>query len=206
MAGVTFELETSGLDRMVAFTDPKLFQRAIAAGIRQASSTAKTQSAKGIGQNYNLTAARIKKDIEVTIWMGGDVAHLRFSRRPPTLTQYGAKPGTRATGQRGLGRGMGWSKPARPGKPVTAAVFRGQRKPIRGAFMATGQGGNQLVFRRDSEGKLHAQYGPSVGSIFLGLSAKAQQLQSDVQIRINEAFIKGFQKTLDSAARGYGGR
>jgi len=41
MAGVTFKLETSGLDRMVAFTNPKLFERAIAAGIRQASSTAK---------------------------------------------------------------------------------------------------------------------------------------------------------------------
>ena len=206
MAGVTFTVDSSGIDRMLALTNPKLFERAIKAGIRQASSTAKTQSAKGIGQKYNLTAARIKQDIGVTMPPGADYALIKFSRRPPTLGQYGAKPGTRATGQPGLGRGRGWGKPTKPGKPLTFAIFRGQRERRPGAFMARGASGNSLIFQRDSQGKLYAQHGPSVGSIFLGNSRHAVQLKADVETAINAAFIKGFQKTLDSAARGYGGR
>jgi hypothetical protein len=199
-------LDTSQLDKLARFTNPKLFDRAIKAGIRQASSTAKTQAAKGIGSRYSLTAGRIKKDITVSIPPGGEFALLRFSRRPPSLAQFNAKPGTRGTGQQGRGRGKGWTKPAKPGKPMSAAVFRGQRKPLPGAFMARGLNGNDLVFRRDRAGKLHAQYGPSVGSAFLGQGRFAQELRGDVSTAIGQAFAKGYQKTLDAAARGFGGK
>ena len=117
---VNFTLDTSQLDKLARFTNPKLFDRAIKAGIRQASSTAKTQAAKGIGSRYSLTAGRIKKDITVSIPPGGEFALLRFSRRPPSLAQFNAKPGTRGTGQQGRGRGKGWTKPAKPGKPMSA--------------------------------------------------------------------------------------
>jgi hypothetical protein len=206
-------LSITGLDdlkRLTRLTNPDLYLKAIKGGISYASKAVPPVVSKGIRSRYGLTAARIKQDISgIRFDDGGTTATIRFSSRPPTLTQYGARPGTRATGQRGLGRGLGWSRPATPGKPVTALTLRSQgRRPVANAFMATGANGNQLVLRRSKArpGKFNAIYGPSIGSIFLGKSAAAEELQSDVQVRINEQFIKGFERVLSSAARGYGGR
>ena len=209
MAGITLQLQ--GLDqlqRLMELTDPQTFAKAQRAGIAKASGAIKTQVAKGIGEQYNLRAARIKQDISrATIAPDGSSATIRFSRRPPTLTQYGMRPGRRGTGQPGLGRGKGWGKPAKPGRPLTAVVLRSEgRKAYSGAFVITGASGNQIVVRKDSQGKLHAVYGPSVGSIFLGGGKHALQLQAAAAQLINQEFVKGFEKKLSDIARGYGGR
>lgn len=208
MASITIDISgVEGLSAMRAFLDPKLYDKALRGGISYASKAVPPAVAKGIRAEYAISSARIKQDISpIQFGSGGQTATIRFSRRPPTLTQYGARPGTRATGQRGLGRGMGWSQPSRPGRPVTAIKLKREgRKPEQGAFIATGLNGNQVVLRRSSDGsKLYGVYGPSIGSIYLGRSAIAQQLQADVSIRINEQFIRGVQRVLDSAARGYG--
>ena len=205
MAGITLQLEgVRQLDRLIAFTDPKLYNKAIKGGLSYAAKAVPPAVAKGISASYSIKSSRIKQDISsVRIEPDGSAASIRFSRRPPTLTQYGARPGTRATGQRGLGRGMGWSKPAKAGRPLTATVLRAQgRKPYPGAFMAGGNFGNRLVFRRGTN-QLHSIYGPSVGSIFLGQSAIAQQLQATAETRINEQFKKGFDRVIGAANRGF---
>jgi len=209
MAGITLKIE--GLDqlqKMLQFTDPKNFAKANRAGIAKATGAIKTQVAKGIGESYDLKAARIKQDISrAYIAPDGLSATISFSRRPPTLAQFGMRPGTRGTGQPGLGRGMGWGKPAKPGRPLTATILKVDgRKTYRGAFVAIGNGGNQVVFRKDGQGKLHTVYGPSIGSIFLGKGRHSQQLQATAARLINEEFKKGFEKKLGDIARGYGGR
>jgi hypothetical protein len=210
MAGITLKIEgLSQLQKMLQFTDPKTFAKANRAGIAKATGAIKTQVGKGIGESYNLKASRIKQDISrAYIAPDGLSATISFSRRrPPTLTQFGMKPGTRGSGQPGLGRGRGWGKPAKPGRPLTAKVLRAEgRKVYRGAFVALGNGGNQVVFRKDSQGKLHAAYGPSIGSIFLGGGRHSQRLQNDAARLINDEFRKGFEKKLNDIARGYGGR
>ena len=207
---INFSLEgIDQLQRLRLMLKPALYDKALQGGIRYAAKSVPTVVSKGIRANYNITAARIKQDISGISFNPSDQsATIRFSRSPPTLTQYGARPGTRGTGQPGLGRGKGWGPPARPGRPLTAMVIRSQgRKPFEGAFMVTGNNANQIVLRRSkNSARLYAVYGPSIGSIFLGKSAISQQLQADVQIRINDQFIKGFQRVLNSAARGYGAR
>jgi hypothetical protein len=209
MAGITLKLE--GLDdlrKMLQFTDPKTFAKAQRAGLTKATGAIKTQVAKGIGERYNLKAARIKQDISrASISPDGTSATIRFGRTAPTLTQFGMKPGSRGGKQPGLGRGLGWGKPVKPGRPLTAMVVRADgRKPYTGAFVYIGKGGNQLVGRKDSKGRIRTVYGPSVGSIFLGKGRYALELQAKAAQLINDEFTKGFQKKLDDIARGYGGR
>jgi hypothetical protein len=205
MASVSFQV--TGLDqlqRMQAFLAPETFLKAQRGGISYALKAVSPAVAKGIGAAYSLKAARIKQDIlSAKIDPGGLSATVRFSRRPPTLAAFNPKPGKRGH-QPGLGRGMGWGKARPQGKPLTALVVKAQgRRAYPGAFLATGASGNQLVLRRGPAGQLLAMHGPSIGSIFLGRSSIGPQLRMDVEARINEQFIKGFQRVLDSAARGF---
>ncbi len=79
------------------------------------------------------------------------------------------------------------------------------RQKINGAFIARGNNGNQLVLQRQGD-KLKALYGPSVGSIFLGRSEVGEQLRSDVEQRVSQQFVTGFERALKADARGFGGK
>ena len=204
MASVSFSV--SGIDqlsRLQAFLDPKLYDKARRGGISYASKAVPTAVSKGITAAYNLTASRVKKDISRAQFVdGGQTALIRFSRRPPTLTQFKPKAGTRNP-QPGLGRGMGWGKPAQPGKPISAVISRSNgRQTFNGAFFAQGLNANSVVLRKGSDGRFYGVYGPSVGSMFIGASAIGPQLRENTEKRIQEQFIKGFQRVLDSAKRG----
>ena len=193
------------MQKMLEFTDPKTFAKASRAGIVKAAAAVKTQTAKEIGRLYNIKAARIKEDIKPPfIASDGSSATIRFDRRPPTLTQYGAKPGKRGK-QPGLGRGLGWGKSV-GGRPVTATILRSEgRKPYTGAFMAIGSNANSVVLR-SGNGRLYGVYGPSIGSIFLGKGRFSLQLQANAKRVISDEYIKGYQRKLDDIARGFGGR
>jgi hypothetical protein len=203
-------LSIDGLDRLASmqrFLDPKLYDKASKSAIRYASKAVPPAVAKGITSSYGIKSARVKQDISrVRIEQGGQAAVIGFSRRPPTLMQYGAKAGTRGTGRRGLGRGRGWSPPAKPGRPLTAMTLKAKgRQKVPGAFIARGNNGNQLVLQRQGD-KLKALYGPSVGSIFLGRSEVGEQLRSDVEQRVSQQFVTGFERALKADARGFGGK
>ena len=202
----TVSVSLTGIDQLKqlqAFLDPKLYDKALRGGITYGSKAVPTAVSKGITSTYNLSAARVKKDISRTQFVdGGQTALIKFSRRAPTLTQFKPKAGTRNP-QPGLGQGKGWGKPTKPGKPVTAVINRSKgRQAFKGAFFAQGLSSNNLVLRQGSNGRFYGVYGPSVGSMFLGASAIGPQLRSDVEKRIQEQFIKGFQRVLDSAKRG----
>jgi hypothetical protein len=204
MASISLSL--AGIDqlqRLKAFLDPKLYDKALRGGITYGSKAAPPAVAKGITATYSLSAARVKKDISRTQFVdGGQTALIKFSRRPPTLTQFKPKTGTRYP-QPGLGQGLGWGKPVKAGKPITAVINRSKGKQaFDGAFFANGLNDNSLVLRKGSNGRFYGVYGPSVGSMFLGNSAIGPQLRSTVEQRIQEQFIKGFQRVLDSASRG----
>jgi len=52
----------SQLEKMRAFLDPKLFQKATRAGILAAATSANKQAGKSISQRYNIGSRRIKQD------------------------------------------------------------------------------------------------------------------------------------------------
>jgi len=203
----TVTVEMTGLDAMQNFLaafDPGPMAKLQKAALSYASKSVAPTVAQGITASYNLTSARVKQDISgVRFSSDGLEATIAFSRRPPTLSQFKPNPGKRGH-QAGLGRGMGWAKPKPAGKPLSAAIFKGQRKQYRNTFIATGNSSNQLVFRRDAEGKLHAVYGPSIGSIFDGKSAIGPELRAKVQARLSEQYIKGFERAMAAAQRGFG--
>jgi hypothetical protein len=204
MAGfrVDLDLQVSGFDALKAVTDPKLFGKAVTGGIKYASKAGVVQAAKSVGQRYNLKAARIKEDIRVSA-ITKDQATLVFRRRAPTINQFGLSLGKRGGPQPGLGRGMGWGKPKPKGRPITATIFRGgQRQAYTGTFMVMGRNGQSIPVRSKG-GKLIAVYGSSVGSDIFGRGKYATVIQSEVSARINEQFITGMQRVLDSASRGY---
>lgn len=206
MAGFRVNMELSGLksfDPLLEFTNPKLYAKAVAGGIRYASKAGITQAAKSVGQRYNLKAARIKEDIRVSA-IRNDQAILVFRRRPPTLNQFGLSLGKRGGPQPGLGQGLGWGKPKPKGKPISARIFKdGQRQTYRGAFLITGRNGASIPVRAKN-GRLKAIYGPSIGSDIFGRGRYSAIIQAEVGQRINEQFITGMQRVLDSASRGYG--
>lgn len=198
------DLQLTGVEdllKLKAFTDPKLYEKALQGGLKYASGSVPTAAAKSIRQEYTIPSARVKQDIKGP-FIRGDEATLIFSRKPPTLVQFGFNPGKRGGPQPGLGQGKGWGKPKPKGKPASAKILRaGARLSYPNTFLAKG-----LPFTRLKTGKLKVEHGPSTGSIFLGRSQFGDQFRAEVQARMNEQFIKGVQRVLDSAARGYGGR
>jgi hypothetical protein len=201
MALISLTLEgLSGLQKMQAFLSPETFEKAKAAGVRYAAKATPPAVAKSVTSRYGIKSARIKQDTKGP-FIRRDEATLVFSRKPPTLLQYGFKPGRRGGTQAGLGQGLGWAAPKPSGKPATARLLKaGTRITYPNTFLAKG-----LPFTRTARG-LSVEHGPSTGSLFLGRSEFGDAIRSEVQLRINEQFIKGMQRALDSAARGYGGR
>lgn len=199
-------ISLTGLDqlqRMQALLQPELFLKAQQGGIAYAAKAVPPLVAKTITATYNISSARIKQDISGVRFSSDNLsATIAFSRRPPTLVQFRPNPGKRGP-QPGLGRGLGWGPANPPGKPLTAAIIRGQRQTFPGAFITTGASGNQVVLRRTPTG-LKAVYGPSIGSIALGDSAIHAALEAALQQRMAEQYQKGFERVLAAATRGYG--
>jgi hypothetical protein len=203
MAGITVDLQLSGLETLkplLAFTDPKLLAKAVKGGIKYAAKAGATQAAKSVASRYTIKSARIKQDIKGP-FIYGDTATLVFSRRPPTLNQFSLTVGKRGGTQPGLGHAMGWGKPSPKGKPITAKIFKdGQRQTYRGVFMVNGL---PMRYIR-AKNKFEVAYGPSIGSDIFGTGRYATTIRAEVTTRMNEQFITGMQRVLDSASRGYG--
>jgi hypothetical protein len=200
MAGITVDLQLSGFEKLSNITDPKLLAKAVKGGIKYAAKAGATQAAKSVASRYTIKSARIKQDIKGP-FIYGDTATLVFSRRPPTLNQFSLTVGRRGGSQPGLGHGMGWGKPSPKGKPITARIFKdGKRQTYRGLFMVNGL---PMRYIR-AKNKFEVEYGPSIGSDIFGTGRYATVIKAEMETRMNEQFITGMQRVLDSAARGYG--
>lgn len=188
-------IDKSGLSAMRKLLEPKQFQKDVSAGLRYATSTVKKVAAREIGNNYNLSAARIKQDIK-RVSATDDYIEMLFSRNPPSLRAYGGKPiTTRSTKRIGIGVPIGVKfKIMRKGKQTKADnVFW---LPI---------GGNTypgLPFKREN-GNLEAATGPSVGSIFTGESAFGDKIREATTEAALVQFIKGVERNQARRVRGF---
>lgn len=200
MAGITVDLQLSGFEKLANITDPKLLDKAVKGGIKYAAKAGATQAAKSVASRYIIKSARIKQDIKGP-FIYGDTATLVFSRRPPTLNQFSFIQGRRGGPQPGMGRGMGWGRPAPRGKPISARIFKdGPRQTYRGVFMVNGL---PMRYIRATN-KFEVAYGPSIGSDIFGTGRYATTIRDEITARMNEQFATGIERVLDSASRGYG--
>jgi len=77
--------------------------------------------------------------------------------------------------------------------------------------MGMSQGGVMLPFRagkgytRTGKRRLVVGYGPSIARIF-DSGRYGHLIRAEVEAEISRRFVAGFQRVLDSAARGYGGK
>jgi hypothetical protein len=187
---VDFQLAgTRSLDPMLELTNPKLFAKALKGGVNYAAKAAATQAGKSVSSRYNIKSARIKADIRKP-FIRGDQATIFFSRRPPSAIQYGGKDN---------------------GNGLSISVFKGQRVNVaRGFIMKPGPKAGPKAGKpwqrisADPRSKIRFVYGPSIGSVALRSGRHAATIKAELQARMNEQFIKGVQRVLDSAARGYG--
>lgn len=185
------DLQLSGVNELLklkAVTDPKLYEKALRGGLSYAAKSVPPAAAKTIRERYNISSSRIKQDIKGPFF-SGDTASLIFSRKPPSAIQYGGKDAMK------------------PGRGLTMMIERGQRKPVARGFIVRSGSLAGKPFKRVSDqpkAKLKFVSGPSIGSIVLRNSAHGQLIRTELQLRMNEQFIKGIQRVLDSAARGYG--
>jgi hypothetical protein len=182
--------------KMQDFLNPKTLAKAQRGGISYAAKAAKVAVAKEVTARYALKSARVKQDVGIPRFApDGTSATIAISRKPITGLSYGA---------RAVSSG------------VSLAIFRGQRSIEPTAFMQS-TGGRLMPFRATSKRRyrgdsgrpkprrgLDLVVGPSIGAIFAGDSRFGPELRAKVQTRINEQFIKGMQRVIDSAARGYG--
>jgi hypothetical protein len=193
MAGTAVSFELTGLDslrRMQTFLAPDLLEKASKGGMSYAGKAAVTTAAKEVRSHYNIPSARVKQDITgPRISQGGQVATLVFSRKPPSALSYGGKD---------------------TGKGLRMKIARGgSLQPVTRGFIAKTGKLAGLPFRRvssQSGSRLAFVSGPSIGSLFLRQGDQASVMQAAVQARINEQFLKGFDRVVKAAARGYGGR
>lgn len=187
------DVQITGADQLLKlqdFLDPANIRNATAGGIKYAASGGKTAVAKEIRAHYNIASARVKQDVGGPRFsQGGQVATLYLSRKPPSALQYGGKD---------------------TGKGLTMKVFKSEKpqRVTRGFIAKTGKLEGKPFRRISSQSRSEIAFvsGPSVGSVFAGDSRYGSQMQAVVNARINEQFIKGMQRALDSAARGYGNR
>ena len=191
MAGTAVSFELTGLDalrRMQTFLAPDLLEKASKGGMAYAGKAAVTAAAKEIRARYNIPSARVKQDIAgPRISNNGQTATLVFSRKPPSALSYGGKD---------------------TGKGLRMKISRGgSLQPVTRGFIAKTGKLAGLPFRRVSSqpgSRLAFVSGPSIGSLFLRQGDQAPAMQMAVQARINEQFLKGFDRVLGAAARGYG--
>jgi hypothetical protein len=180
---VQVDLQAEGLSKLLAFTDPKTFIRAKAAGLRYAVKSIPPAVAKNLRQYYSIPAGRIKDDVRRPI-VTDDFIDIRFSRRPPTWRAYGAKQ-------------------ARGG--VSYQIFKGQRRISSNVFFLPIGASPGLPVRRMGPGRsnLRTMYGPSIGSIFAGRSRYGQQIRQEVVKRTMDQHVIGVQRELARLSRGF---
>jgi len=144
---------------------PNGTHKALGAAIRRGASFLRTNSAKAIQERYDISAANIRANENVTIrymGYGGIDATIRFAgRRIPLFRYGGASPGAPTPLKDRWVKVEG--KWYHPSAPAYGHVFKATR-PYRfdGAFVARMSSGHMGIFERDG-GKMQNEYGENSG-------------------------------------------
>ena len=197
MGNLRLNVELEGareLSRMAAFLSPKLFDRALAGGVKYASAAAApaiSKAARAPGR-YNIAAGAVRDDVgKPRFFDRGTTATIAISRQPRTVRQFGGRQTTRG---------------------YSFAIIKGERQSFRRGFVGRGPvaGLPMQRVRPGSEAKaaggrspIRVVHGPSVGSLFLGDSRFGNAMKKEVEERMSIQFIKGVKRELGRATRGY---
>lgn len=206
MAGVTLKVEgLKGLDDLRRLLNPQLADKAQAMALRQAMKAAKRQAAKDISSKFTIKSKTLTHDGEIKDPVfSANGAIIKASATPRTLNQFVFNPGRRGSPQPGLGRGKGWGKPTKPGRPASFKILKG-----RGLTQApTAFKAKEIPFIRINntrgKGSLRVMHGPSVARIFTGKGKFSAELKKNTTNIIDATFEKVVEKVYNDAARGYG--
>lgn len=175
------------LSKMAALLTPKLFDKALAGGVKYAAravpaAVAKAATAPG---RYNIRSKAVKDDVKrPSFGDGGTTARIPISRRARTAAQFGGRQTTRG---------------------YSFAIVKGERQRFRRGFLAPGKQGIMLPFYREGKARypINVIHGVSTGSMFLGDSRFGEVMKKEVEQRMSEQFLKGVDRELGRAARGF---
>ena len=175
------------LSAMQAILTPKLFDRALAGGVRYAARsvpTAVSKAATAPGR-YNIRAKAVRDDVKRPVFGdGGRTARIPISRRPRTAAQFGGRQTRRG---------------------YSFAIIRGERQTFTRGFLAPGKQGIMLPFYREGKARypINIIHGVSTGSMFLGDSRFGEVMKKEVEQRMSDQFLKGVDRELGRATRGF---
>ena len=198
-------LTVTGLDdlrRLQAAIDPKRLQKATASAVRYASRSVPPQAGRSIASRYTIASRRARADVAGPFLRGsgdGLQAELRFSRRPPTAAQFGARMKGPNLSYR-LYRGAA---------PVVVrngflGIARGRQLPLRPKAGSVYLKDVQAGRRRPRVG-LDVVHAPSLGSLALSPRARfGDEIRAELRETIARQFARGFERAMGAAARGYG--
>jgi len=205
----SFIVETEGFDAMLAIVNPKLFERTVRTVARKTGSNAKTQIAKAITARYNLTSARIKKDIEPAKLTADGISMVLKRRPAPTIGAYGGvfnPSGGRTSASIG-GSGSGatsWKIFRQGGKTTSANVFWRRAKSGKMLpFVSSSSGLPGPFYPKGSPHGIRVMYGPTVGSVFAGDSRYGDEIRVKVGSQTQLAFTKNVEAEMARIARGF---
>ena len=192
MIGITVDIlddekVVAALKKMNSYEAPKALRLAL----RDTAKKAPPRLSKEIRKEYNLTAKRIKRDIDVQAREGGYKYLIKTSYRPITVMNYKMKPSP-------------WRK--QDGGGIQFSIFKGRKEFIKGGFVATGAQGVNLPFKRISKQPypIEPLYGPSIGAITTGDSLFGDPIMRRVEKELTDALRSGINRRFGAFLRGYG--
>ena len=185
-----------GLDHVKKNLNPQIYSSALAGSINDLSKAVITETSQQIKQRYSISTARVKPNIKITAraTKTRPRAEIIFKRRPPGLQHYKPVEITMAGIKRTMGkhgvvaRKMKRSKSTRG---VSVEVKRGEKKTVKGAFLATMPHGGVGIWRikRGEKKGLKRLYGPSIGGMFTAIGGK-DIAQKIIDERIEKVFMR----------------
>ena len=185
-----------GLDHVRKNLDPQIYFSALVGSVNDLSKAVITETSQQIKQHYSIPAARVKSDIKITARATKTRPRVEiiFKRKPPGLQHYKPVEITMAGIKRTMrkhrivARKMKRSKPT---KGVSVEVKRGERKTVKGAFLAMMPRGGEGIWRtkKGEKRRLERLYGPSVGGMFTAIGGK-DIAQKIINERIEKVFMR----------------
>jgi len=185
-----------GLDHVRKNLDPQIYFSALVGSVNDLSKAVITEASQQIKQHYSIPAARVKSDIKITARATKTRPRVEiiFKRKPPGLQHYKPVEITMAGIKRTMrkhkivARKMKRSKPT---KGVSVEVKRGERKTVKGAFLATMPRGGEGIWRtkEGEKRRLKRLYGPSISGMFTAIGGK-DIAQKIINERIEKVFMR----------------
>lgn len=141
---IAIDWHVSGLDRLIRELgeDDRRIQRATQRALKEVAKKVKVETAQTMAQTYNLPAARIKSAISIRWPSYTSPAIVSFSGKPPGLQHYSPREVRGhvrlSLAAKSKGGGLQAVRAARAPKTqgLTVEVRRGQRRSVRGAWLA----------------------------------------------------------------------